>query len=277
MLLFLNGKFVHFEDAKISVFDHGFLYGDGIYETMRTYDGLIFNFEAHYKRLKKSADLLKLQMPYSEKEIFDIIKELISKNALLAARVRITLSRGSNDFSFNNCKEATFCITATSLEEEPEEVYQKGVKVITVPFCRSIPEIKSVSLLPMVRAQQEAFAKHAYEALFLDEGGHVTEGSITNVYFVRQDEIHIPELDMLSGTVREVILGLAAKAGYALVFERCYKEAFYEAEEIFLTNAIRGIIPVSHIDDFPVNIVVPGEVTMHLMDLWKKNIANLLS
>lgn len=277
MLLFLNGDFVHFEDAKVSVFDHGFLYGDGIYETMRTYDGLIFNFEAHYRRFKKSADLLKLTVSYSEKEIFNAIKELIGKNALTNARIRITLTRGNSDFSFVTCKQATFCITATELDQEVAEIYQKGVKVITVPFCRSVPEIKSISLLPMVRAQQEAATKGAYEALFMDEAGHVTEGSITNVYFVRQGEVHIPELDMLSGTVREIILGLAAKAGYSLVFERCYKEAFYEAEEIFLTNAIRGIIPVSHIDDFPVNVRVPGEVTVHLMDLWKENIPNLLS
>lgn len=277
MWVFLNDEFLPSEDAKISIFDHGFLYGDGIYETMRTYDGLIFNFEAHYKRFKRSADLLKLHMPHSEKEIFNIVKELLKKNSLLNARVRITLTRGDNQFSFTSCDVPTLCITAVQLKKEEDTTYSEGVKVVTIPFSRPLPEIKSISLLPMVRAQQEIAAKHAYEALFVDMDGYITEGSVTNVYFIKGGEIHVPEMDMLSGTVREIILGLASRAGFPLVFERCYKESFYEADEIFLTNAIRGIIPVSHIDDFPLNGKVPGEITAKLMLLWNDNLSNLLS
>lgn len=275
--VFLNGEFIDSKDAKISIFDHGFLYGDGIYETLRTYGGLIFNYEAHYKRLKRSADVLKLNLPYSEREIYTFIKELIAKNALKEARIRVTLTRGENNFTFDTCKNPTMVILANELEPEPIENYESGVKVITVPFSRALPEVKSISLVPMVKAKQTMIPKGAYEALFVDADGYITEGSITNVYFVKNNEIHVPEMDMLSGTVREVLLGLAVKAGYSLIFERCYKESFYEADEIFLTNSIRSVIPVSHIDDFPVNATVPGAVTANLIKLWKENLPNLLT
>lgn len=277
MVVFLNGKFVDDDEAKISPFDNGFIFGDGIYETMRTYGGKLWNFEAHFRRFEASADLLQLKIPYEQAELRDLINQLIKKNGFKENRIKMILTRGVSGLDFDSPRNPTLLIYVNDLKEELKEVYENGVSAITVPFVRAIPEIKSLSLITTVRGRQEAKKKGAYEAFLLDHEGYVTEGSISNAYFIKHGDIFSPEIDMLAGTTREILLRLAGQKGFNVVFKKCEKEAFYEADEIFISNAIKGVVPVVKIDDFSIGEGLPGAVTKVLMSEWQGKIDEFIN
>ena len=268
-IVFLNGKFVKERDAKISVFDHGFLYGDGVYETLRTYGGKIWQLAEHLKRLQKSARLLGLKIPSSLDQLGGFVAETVKRNGFLESRIRITLTRGVNAYDFTTCRTPTLCIQVQELKPEPKRVYEKGVAVVTFRGVRNLPEAKTISLLPLVLANRFLKKKRAYEALFVDERNYVLEGTITNVFMVKKGLIITPKIGMLSGKTRQFLLKIAKKNGFKILQKSIKIKDLYAADEIFITNAPRGIIPVVKIDGKKVGLGRPGIITQKLMRVFK--------
>lgn len=266
MYLFLNGKFLPAEKAKISPFDHGFLYGDGVYETLRTYEGKIWQINEHLARLEHSARELRLRFPYSKATFKNFLNQLVEINKFPETRLRLTITRGVNKGDFLTCFKPTILITAEKLKPEPESIYQEGVKIISVPFMRPFPHIKSTSLLPFILAQQQKAEKKAYEAIFLTYNNYVTEGTITNIFMVKKNILYTPKSNILKGTTRQALLKLAEHNNIEARITDFTLQQLYQADEIFITNAPRGIIPVHQFDHMIIG--KPGPITKKLSDLF---------
>ncbi|MFO0781163.1 MAG: aminotransferase class IV [Candidatus Gracilibacteria bacterium] len=271
MVVFLNGKFVEAHKARVSVFDHGFLYGDGVYETLRTYEGKPWQFNLHWARFVRSAKLLGLTVPYGKSEVLHFLHELMQRNRFRDARIRFTLTRGENGFDFNTSKKPTFAIIADVFVAQPASVYAKGVGVVTMTLQRLLPEAKTISLLHQVLAKRYAFRHRAYETLLVDRG-KVTEGSFTNVYIFRRGVLVTPKEDILFGTTRQTVLAVARRmvrqkaGGVVKIAEKNISlQQLYDADEIFLTSAPRGIIPVVQVDGKKIGSGKVGPLTGSLM------------
>jgi len=272
MWVCLNGKFVKAQDAKISVFDHGFLYGDGVYDTLKTCDGRVFEVEGHLIRLEKSAKRLGLKLPYEKIKIAKMIENLVKKNGTGELRIRVTLTRGVNNYDFGRCSKPTLLIHTVPLKIESVEIYRKGVDVITVNLERLAPEAKTISLLPLILANREMLKKKAYEALFVDAGGFVREGTITNVFMIRDGVLMTPKNKILEGTARRAVIDLARGAGMKIKVADFKKGALAKADEIFISNTTRKIIPVKKIDGIRIGRGGVGEYTETLMKLFDEYI-----
>jgi len=269
MIVFLNGKFVDEKQAKVSVFDHGFLYGDGIYETLRTYDGKIWQLDEHLKRLRKSARMLKIDVPWKDAQLSSWLLKLLKMNGFDESRIRITVTRGLNDFDFSGGKKPTLLMVVQKFKKEPASVYEKGVDVVLLPWKRILPEAKSISLLPMILGQQFVVKKKAYEGLFLGEKDEVLEGTITNVTAVFGNVLVAPSRGVLAGCTQEMVLKLAKKNGFKIENRQLFLSELLKADEVFLTNAPRGIIPVRSIDGKKIGNGEPGSVTIQLLSQFK--------
>ncbi len=260
------------QDAKISVFDHGFMYGDGVYDTLRTYGGKVFGIDNHLSRLEKSVKMLGLKIPYGREKIARMIEGLVKKNGPGELRIRITVTRGINNYDFGTCAKPTFLIHSAPLKQEPAWVYKKGVDVITVNYERMAPEAKTTSLLPLILANREMYKKKAYEAVFVDCRGFVREGTITNVFMIKDGVLITPKTGVLSGTVRRLVITLAKKAGMKTKIIDFKKDVLEKADEIFISNAPRKIIPVKIINGKRVGKGGVGEYSKKLMSLFDEYI-----
>lgn len=263
MFVCLNGTFLDAREAKISVFDHGFMYGDGVYETLRTFRGRVWQMDAHLHRLERSARKLSLNIPYSRKTVQSWVRKLCLKNGYPDSRIRITLTRGQSGFDFSSSQNPILLIQAWPLKPEPESVYKRGVKVITLRCERVLPSVKSISLLPFVLGQQMAEKARASEGIFVDRKGYVREGTMTNVFIVKKGAIITPGENILSGTTRATLLQLARRRKLKVRVAECTVRSLLNADEIFITNAVRGIIPVRQVDNRVIGS--PGPVTRMLI------------
>lgn len=276
MWIFLNSKFVKKEQAKISVFDHGFLYGDGVYETLRTYGGKVWQIDGHLKRLDRSAKILGLEIPYSRNQIKIFLNKLLKMNGFVLtaggvneARIRITLTRGVNDFDFVTCKKPTLIMVAQPLVLEPKAVYEKGVKVVSFKMERILPQAKTASLLPLILANRYGVAKKAYETIFVSDDGYVREGTITNVFMVKNGKVFTPRNNILLGTTSMAIEKICKKNAITLQRKDFKIDQLYNTEEVFIANAPRGIIPVVKVDKKVIGNGVPGFYAKKIMRLFK--------
>ncbi len=268
MIVFLNGKFLDGAKARVSVFDHGFLYGDGVYETLRTFDGQVWNLAEHLKRLKSSCNLIGIKLPWSAKQIGEWVSETVQRNGSKEARIRITITRGENGFDFVSCKKPTILIQAQVLMQQPDAVYKKGVAIVTFKAQRFLPEAKSISLLPMVMGKRYSKRKNAYEAVFVDDD-YVLEGTITNIFIVRDGVLWTPKQNVLAGTTRAALLKIAKNNGFT-AFLRDFKiRDLYLADEVFLTNAPKGVIPVVRVDGQKIGNGKPGSVTKEFLNFYR--------
>jgi len=290
MYVVLNGKFVDERKAAVSVLDHGFLYGDGVYETLRTYGGKVWQMDRHMERLELSAGLLKIDLPWGRKKIADWVSGLVRKNGFAESRIRVTVTRGVNGMVFDGAVKPTILIQAAELKAQPARIYRNGVEVMTLKMKRIMPRAKTISLLPMVLAWQRMKDKEAYEAVYVDEKNNVLEGTITNVFAVKKGIVYTPKNGVLPGTTREAIMSAALRSGIKVML-RDFKVRFLRgADEVFISNAPRGIVPVRSVDGVKigaggglkagrgVNAVValsagcPGPVTRDLMKAFEEYI-----
>lgn len=274
MFVLLNDQIVPAAEAKISVNDHGFLYSDGVYETLRTYHSKIWQIDEHLTRLRQSATILSLQVPYSDKQISEWLDKLLAKNGFKESRVRITLTRGNNNFDFVTCSQPTFLIQVAPLMPEPREVYEEGVNIITVQFHRFLPEVKSISLLPFIIARQHMAKTNAYEAIFTDLKGFACEGTVTNIFIVKDNVLKTPGNNILFGTTRDLILEMAREINMKVEVTDLAIKELQDADEIFITNAPRGIVPVRRIDESSPK-KAPGSITQTLMQTLQHKIEKL--
>ncbi|MEW6409479.1 MAG: branched-chain-amino-acid transaminase [Nitrospirota bacterium] len=282
MIIYLNGELVERKDAVVSVFDHGFLYGDGIYETLRAYNGRVFMLDEHIERLFRSASLIKLHLPLSKEEISTAVYITLSANGLKDAYIRITVSRGMGEIGLDPdlCPIPTIVIIARELKGYPEELYEKGIKITIVNVMRNHrdalnPQIKSLNFLNNILAKIEAKDKGAYEGVMLNIDGHLTEGTITNIFFIKDRRLLTPSIDagILDGITRGIVLKIAREKGMETVEGLFHPEDLYTADEVFITNSTIEILPAIVVDNRKIKDGFPGLITMCLLKIYREVVA----
>ncbi len=283
MWVYLNGQFV--EDARISVFDHGFLYGDGVYETLRVYDGRLLLVDRHLNRLQRSCDLIGLDNPLHAHDYLEIFSESLRRNELKNAVFRLTLSRGEGDWGIDPslCKKPTVVVMAKPYVPSSMEWRQKGIRLDMVvtrrnPLSAQTPKIKSLSFLNNILAKQEATQSGAHDALMLNVDGFVAECPTSNVFFVANHRVCTPSeaCGILEGVTREVVMDLAAEVSIPVEEGLYGPEDILNADECFITNTGLEIMPVTQIGHQPVGDGTVGSITRNLLQQFQKNLPRYL-
>ncbi|MDO8885491.1 aminotransferase class IV [Candidatus Oleimmundimicrobium sp.] len=256
-IVFLNGEFIPGHLAKISIFDRGFLFGDGLFETMRAYNGKIFRLDAHLKRLLKSLDIIQIKHPYSQSYLEQALYETIGKNKLSDAYVKLIVTRGTDTGSLipSPDSKSTILIIAKKFDMYSPEQYEEGFKVMMSDFRQnqfsSIINLKSLNFLENIIGKLEAKQSGADEIIFINQSGFVTEGSVSNIFIVCNDVIMTPpcEVGILPGIARETIFELAESLNLKIIEKNFYLEELLSCSECFLTNSLMRIMPVTQIED----------------------------
>lgn len=278
MYIYLNNSLVPKSEAKVSVFDHGFLYGDGIYETMRVYDGVVFMLDEHIRRLFRSAMMIGLTIPKDPDEIKTAIFETLRANRLKDAYLRVTVSRGYGPIGLDPdlCTRPTFVIISEDMKEYPPSLYNNGIKVIIASTRRNLkealnPQIKSLNFLNNILAKIEAKEKGAYEAIMLNHSGNLAEGTISNIFFVKEGILCTPSVDcgILDGITRGQVIDLAIREGLRVKEGFFTPEDLYDASEVFITNTTLEVMPVSMVDQRGYNV---GEISRLLRRVYRKEV-----
>ena len=281
MKIYIDGKFCEKEDAKISVFDHGVLYGDGIFEGIRAYNGRIFRLEDHLRRLQDSANAILLKLPMSLKEIEKATIETVRLNGLKDAYIRMVVTRGVGDLGLDmrKCRGgATLFIIADKIELYPEEYYEKGLALMTSTIRQKgldqvTPSVKSLNYLANIMARAEASAAGAQEAILLNVSGHVSECSGDNLFFVKNGKIFTPPTSagILVGITRQVVMKLCQEKLGIKVIERNFpRYDLYGADEVFLTGTGAEVIAGVKIDGRTIGKGVAGPVTRQLIKHFRE-------
>ncbi len=285
MLVYVNGSFLPKEEAKVSVFDHGYLYGDGIYETLRAYEGILFHLDKHLARLKHSADFISLKLPLPLQMIGDALKRTVQKNGLSDAYVRIQLSRGPGDIGLDPalCPEPTTVIVAKPFKAYPAELFERGVSLAMVETRRNHPlalnpSIKATNFLNNILAKIESIRAGAYEALMLNWEGYVAEGTISNIFFVSRGVVCTPGLEtgILEGVTRGLALDLARRERLEIREGLILPGELLSADECFITNTTVEIMPVTSIDGKHIGTGRPGPVTAQLRTAYRNEVQRCL-
>lgn len=277
MLIYLDGKFVPRDEAKVSVFDHGFLYGDGVFEGIRAYHGRVFRLEEHLDRLYDSAKTIDLEVPVSKAEFGGIILETLRKNNLREAYIRPVVSRGVGDLGLDprKCPKPTIVVIAVEWGAMYGDLYEKGLKAITVSVRRNPaqalpPNVKSLNYLNNIFAKIEANYKGGDEAIFFDTNGYISEGSGDNIFVVKNGEIITPPtLNNLRGITRMVALEIAASLGITVKEQNIGYYDMYSADEVFVTGTAAEVAPIVLIDGRSIGSGRPGPITRQLMAAFK--------
>lgn len=275
--IYLDGKWYPKSEAKISVFDHGLLYGDGVFEGIRSYGGLVFKLTEHLERLWESAHTIMLTIPMTMKEMERAIIQTLQKNNLMDAYIRVVVTRGVGDLGLDpaKCKRATVFIITDKITLYPEELYRNGLDIVTVPTVRNLneavnPSVKSLNYLNNIMAKIEAKNAGCIEALMLNAQGYVAECTGDNVFMIREENgrpaLYTPPvyLGALKGITRQAIIEIAKSK--KIVFEEkvMTRHDLFNADEVFLTGTAAEVIPVVKIDGRVIGAGKPGPVTESL-------------
>lgn len=277
--IYINGEFHDKENAKISVYDHGLLYGDGVFEGMRSYSGKVFRLEQHLDRLYESALAICLTIPISKEQMALDVNKTLQVNSLTNAYIRLVVTRGSGSLGLdpNRTSNPQVIIIADSISLYPEEHYQNGLKIITASTVRShpaalSPRIKSLNYLNNIMAKIEGLQAGCVEALMLNHKGEVAECTGDNIFIVKNGTILTPPKDagILEGITRNAILDLAKVLGIVAHETTLTRHDLFVADECFLTGSAAEVIPVVSIDSRPIGQGKVGAVTTKLMAAFKK-------
>ncbi len=284
MWIFLNDRFVRKEDARVSVFDHGFLYGDGVYETIRSYGNRIFMRDQHLARLQRSADAIGLDIPIPLTGWPAFLHEAMERNDVgrqgLDAYIRITISRGEGEIGLDPalCARPTVVIIAKALSPLPAGLYQTGVALTVARTKRNLPEalsphIKATNFLNNILAKREAIAAGTFDSLLLNWTNELTECTVSNLFFVTSNNLHTPAIEcgILDGITRNIVLLLARECGLACEEGRYKLAELYEADECFLTNTSMEVMPVTKIDGTVIGSGIPGPLTRLMGNMFADN------
>lgn len=277
MKIWLDGKLVDEAEAKLSVFDHGILYGDGVFEGIRFYKGRIFRLEEHIRRLFDSAKAIILEMPWSTEEICKFTCETVAANGLTDGYIRLVVTRGAGGLGLNPylCPKPSMFIIASTIQLYPEEHYLNGLSIVTCATRRPapaalMPQVKSLNYLNNVMAKIEAIRADALEALMLNEQGNVAECTGDNVFIVKNGEVHTPKISdgALDGITRDVIIELCETLGIPVVERTMTRYDIFIADECFLTGTAAEVIPVVELDRRKIGSGKPGPITKQLLDAF---------
>jgi branched-chain amino acid aminotransferase len=279
----VNGVITPLEDGRISVLDHGFIFGDSIYETLRTYRGKPFLFSKHFARLEHSARAIFLDLPWSrEKTLSEVHRALTAARSADESRIRITVTRGAGDMSPDpaSCEKPSVVIFVTPLAELPQQAYDEGIEVIVSSFYRSrqLGDAKTGNLLRSVLALREAKASGAIEAITLTADGKISDGITSNIYLVQGKRLLTPshEAGILEGITRAVVLQLARRAGLDVVEGIFDVDEIARSSELFLTSSTREVVPIVKVAGRQIGDGRPGPVTRQLLDAYRRELDVLL-
>lgn len=277
-IIYLDGQYVNENEAKISVFDHGLLYGDGIFEGIRVYNGRIFKCEEHIERLYASAKALMLCIPLTKKEMTQVLVDSCLKNKIKDGYIRLVVTRGKGDLGLNpiNCKKASVICIASDIKLYPQTYYEKGMPIITASQRRNKativdPQIKSLNYLNNILAKMEANRAGVQEALMLNQDGIVAECTGDNIFIIKDEVIYTPPIHVgiLDGITRNTIIHLAGVMGYEVKEKEFTLFNVYNADECFLTGTAAEAIPVTSVDERVIGEGVPGPITQKLLEAFK--------
>jgi len=284
MWTYVNDRFVEAANAVVSVFDHGLLYGDGIYETIRSYGHKIFMRDQHLARLQRSADAIGLRIPVAEGDWPSLLNEAMQRNDVgnerTDAYIRITISRGAGDIGLDPalCPTPTVIVMVKPLSPPPPHQYQRGVDLIVAKTRRNYPgaldpQIKSTSFLNNILAKREAIAARAFDSLLLNWESHLAECTVSNLFFVASGRLRTPSLacGILDGITRRIILSLAQEEGIQVEEGAYTLDQLLQAEECFLTNTTMEVMPVTRVAGHQVGTGTPGPLTRRLHQLFVAN------
>jgi branched-chain amino acid aminotransferase len=277
--IYINGEFFPKEEAKVSVFDHGLLYGDGVFEGTRAYNGRVFKFDEHIDRLYDSAKAINLTIPLSKEEMKEAHLETLRRNKLTDAYIRTVVTRGPGDLGLDprKCSRASVIIIADRITLYPQEFYENGLRLITVPTRRNLaetvnPMIKSLNYLNNILAKIEANLAGVPEAIMLNQDGYVAECTGDNIFIIKGKTLVTPASvhGALKGITRDVALELAAGIGLEVREELLTRYHLYVADESFLTGTAAEVIPVVEIDGRKIGTGTPGPYTRQLVKLYRE-------
>jgi branched-chain amino acid aminotransferase len=285
----VNGRVSDQEHAVISIFDHGFLYGEGVYETLRTYNGQPFLFDRHVRRLRKSADMLALAVPLTDPQIDARFRETMRTAGLgdgpgREAYIRILVTRGIGELTYDPAATPTPSIVVIVKPHvaPPREVFERGVTVALVPIVRNHPGsvnplIKSNNLLNNALAMQEAFRRGGFEGVMRNYKGELAECTQSNLFIVKNGAAITPPIDagLLPGITRAFLFEVGAEAGIPVREAVLHDEDLFGADESFLTSTTREVVPIVQVDDRKIGTGTPGPVTQALLDGYRRKAASM--
>ena len=286
MFVYLDGHFVPKEQAMVSVFDHGFLYGDGIYETMRAYGGKLFLLKKHLSRLKQSAAGISLKLPLPLESIGEALNESLRVNKLQDAYVRLHISRGPGEIGLDPalCVAPTMVIVAKPFHDYPAAYYDHGVSVAIVKTRRNHPlalppSIKGTNFMNNILAKIEAIKTGAFEGIMLNVNGYVAEGTISNIFMIKKGVLYTPHTDtgILEGVTRGLVLRLAKKKKIPVREALIRPTSLLSADELFITNSTVEVLPITVLDKKRVGNGKPGQITAVLLQAYKKEVRACLT
>jgi branched-chain amino acid aminotransferase len=273
--IYIGGKLYDKEDAKISVYDHGLLYGDGVFEGMRVYGGKVFRLPEHLERLWNSAKAIWLEIPMTPDALAQAVNETVAVNGIADGYVRLVVTRGAGTLGLdpNRCSDPQVIIIADYITLYPREYYEQGLHIVTVSTMRNhpaalSPRIKSLNYLNNILAKIEGMQAGCVEALMLNQKGEVAECTGDNIFLVRKGELLTPSVEagILEGITRAVVLELARRLNIPVRETPLTKHDVYIANECFLTGSAAEIVPVTKVDSRKIGEGVPGPITLRLLE-----------
>lgn len=276
---FINGEFMPKGDASVSVYDHGLLYGDGVFEGIRAYDGVVFKLQEHLERLYDSAKSILLNIPYTLEELQNIILDILRRNELETSYIRVVVTRGIGDLGLNpfTCGTPQVIVLAEQLAMFPKELYEKGIEIVSVATRRNradilSPKVKSLNYLNNILIKIEAHNAGVSEALTLNTEGYVAEGSGENVFVVNGTELLTPPsyLGALEGITRAAVMDIARELDYTVKEAPFTRHDVYTADEVFMTGTAAEIVPIVKVDGRQIGNGVPGYHTHRLLRAFQE-------
>jgi branched-chain amino acid aminotransferase len=277
--IYIDGALVPAEEAKVSVFDHGLLYGDGVFEGIRVYNGKVFKLTEHIRRLYDSAKAIWLQIPLAPEEMGRVVEETVAANEIHDGYVRLVVTRGAGDLGLDprKCPRPTIFCIADTITLYPQEFYDNGLEVITVAVPASHPEslnpaIKSCNYLNNVLAKIEGIRSGVMEAIMLNHQGYVAECTGDNIFIARDGVLKTPHpsAGILRGITRDTVIELAAAADVPVEEPNITRYDLYTADECFLTGSAAEIVPVVTVDGRTIGDGSPGPITQRLREAFRK-------
>lgn len=275
-IYYVDGQFVPAEEASVPVGDLAVLRGYGAFDFLRTYNGRPFRLAQNLARLRRSADLIGLEYPWSDEEVAAIVQETLERNNYPESTVRILVTGGLSADNITPEGRSRLIVIVTALKPMPDWWYSQGIKVVTVDTSRLVPNAKSTNYLSAILAMREARAAGAVEALYLTRDGLVLEGTTSNLFIIRDGEIITPADSILPGITRQTVLELV-EGVYPVSIREITRDELLAADEAFLTSANKQVAPVVQVDDIRIGAGVPGEHTRRMMDLFHAEIERVSS
>jgi len=279
LLVYIDGKYYPKSQAKISVYDHGLLYGDGVFEGIRAYNGVVFKLREHIDRLYRSARVIMLEIPLTKEEMINAVLETLRKNNLHDAYIRLIVTRGVGDLGLDprKCPKPTVIIITDIIKLHSKEAKEKGIRALIVwvkrdPVDATSHEVKSLNYMNSILGKIEANVAGFDEAICLDKNGHISEGIAENIFIVKNGKIITPPTSTgaLVGITRDVIMKLAEKLGYKAVEANITPTDLFTADEAFFTGTAAEVVPIVEVNKRKIGEGKPGPITKRLMQEFEK-------